>query len=187
MDLFESRSAISTFLFAKSPVEAVDLAFVFCSPTLSSIVPAIALYHAGMTPRLLITGAGTAIDGSPEWSLYRAHAVAAGVPASAILVEKTARNSFENAAFGAAMIEKELGWRSVRSIAVCAKPFHMRRAIMTLRQHIPAEVRLVAQPPSDPGDLAADTWWQTPEGRRRIFAELGKISAYALKGDLSDV
>lgn len=187
MNLYDSRTAISTFLFVKCPVEAVDLAFVFCSPTLSSIHPAIALYQAGMTPRLLITGACTAINGSAEWSFYRDHALAAGVPASAMLLEKTARNSFENAAFGAAMIKKELGWQNVRSLAVCAKPFHMRRAIMTLRQHIPSEVRLIAQPPSDPGDLAADTWWQTPEGRNRIFNELGKISEYALKGDLGDV
>ena len=187
MDLYESRAAISAFLFKKSPPEPVDLAFVFCSPTISTLHPAIALYTSGLTPKLLITGAGTAIDGSTEWSFYRDHALKAGVPETVLLVEKTARHTAENAAFGAALIEKELGWSKVRSLAVCAKPFHMRRAIMTLRRHVPADVRLVAQPPEDPGDLSADTWWQTAQGRQRIFGELGKISEYALKGDLGDV
>lgn len=187
MDSYDSRSAISAFLFKKCPPEPVDLAFVMCSPTISSIDPAIALYKAGLTPRLLITGGGTAVDGSVEWSFYRDYAIKAGVVESALLLENAARNTAENAAFGAALIEKELGWGNVRSLAVCAKPFHMRRAIMTLRQHIPTDVRLVAQPPADPGDLSAETWWQTPRGRQRIFAELGKISEYALKGDLGDV
>lgn len=187
MDPYDSRSAISAFLFKKCPPEAVDLAFVFCSPTLSSLDPAIALYKAGLTPKLLLSGAGTAIDGSVEWAFYRDHALASGVAESALLLEKTARNTAENAAFGAALIEKELGWAQVRSLAVCAKPFHMRRAIMTLRPHVPAGVRLIAQPPDDPGDLAAETWWQTAQGRARVFAELEKIGAYARKGDLGDV
>lgn len=187
MDLYDSRTAISTFLFKKCSPEPVDLAFVLCSPTISSIHPAITLYKSGLAPRILISGAGTAVDGSVEWSFYHDHALASGVADSALLLEKAARNTAENAAFGAALIEKELGWAKVRSLAVCSKPFHMRRAIMTLRRHVPADVRLIAQPPEDPGDLSAETWWQTAQGRQRIFAELGKIGEYALKGDLDDV
>ena len=187
MNLHDSRTAISNFLFEKSHPERVDLAFVLCSPTISSIYPAISLYKSGLTPKILISGAGATREGTVEWRLYRDHALASGVAESAILLEKSARHTGENAAFGAALIDKELGWANVRSLAVCAKPFHMRRAIMTLRRHVPADVRLVAQPPNDPGDLSADTWWQTAHGRQRIFAELGKISEYALKGDLGDV
>ncbi|RZJ75609.1 MAG: YdcF family protein [Brevundimonas sp.] len=187
MDPYDSRAAISDFLFKASPAEAVDLAFVLCSPTVSSLQPAVALYQAGLTRRILISGAGVAVDGSPEWRFYRDHALAAGVPESALLIEREARDTAENAAFGAALIEKELGWDRVGSLAICAKPFHMRRALMTVRKHVPPEVRLIAQPPSDPGDLSADTWWRTERGRQRIFAELGKISEYALKGDLGDV
>ncbi|WP_395541761.1 YdcF family protein [Neotabrizicola sp. sgz301269] len=187
MDLYESRLAISTFLFVTSPPEPVDLAFVFCSPTISSLQPALALYRAGLTSRLLITGAGTAIDGSEEWSFYRRHALEAGLPEAALLVEKTARNTAENAALGAALIARDIGWAGLRSLAVSAKPFHMRRALMTLRRHVPPGIRLIAQPPEEPGDLSATNWWQSAQGRQRVFSELGKISEYALKGDLGDV
>ncbi|MAU61307.1 MAG: gluconate:proton symporter [Parvibaculum sp.] len=187
MDIYDSRAAISEFLFRKSEPERVDLAFVLCSPTISSIHPAISLYKSGLTKRVLISGAGIAVDGSPEWSLYRDHALASGIPEDALLIEKTARNTAENAEFGAALISSELGWENVRALAVCAKPFHMRRAIMTLRKHVPDDVRLIAQPPNDPGDLSAENWWRTAKGRARIFTELGKIGEYALKGDLGDV
>jgi uncharacterized SAM-binding protein YcdF (DUF218 family) len=183
----DSRTAISQFLFVSDPPEAVDVAFVFCSPNVSSLVPAISLYSSGLTPRILISGAGAATNGSVEWRLYLDHALAAGVPESAILLEREALNTAENAAFGAALIEAELGWDKVNTVAVSAKPFHMRRAIMTLRKHIPQHVRLVARPPNDPGDLSAKTWWQTEWGRERVLGELGKISRYALKGDLGDV
>lgn len=187
MRLYDSRVAISQFLFVNEPPEAVDLAFVCCSPTVSSLVPALSLYKSGLTSRILITGAGVTKDNVVEWQLYRDHARAAGVPEAAILLEKEARNTAENAAFGAALIEAELGWDTVKTVAVSAKPFHMRRALMTLRKHFPDHVRLIAQPPSDPRDLSAETWWQTEWGRKRVLGELGKISEYALKGDLGDV
>ncbi len=187
MHLYDSRIAISQFLFVNDPPEAVDLAFVFCSPTVSSLAPALSLYKSGLTQRILISGAGIMVDDGVEWRRYLDVAIASGIPESAMLLEKTARNTSENAAFGAALIEAELGWNTVNTLAVCAKPFHMRRALMTLRKHIPTHVRLVARPPEDPDDLSTDTWWQSEWGRQRIFVEFGKISEYALKGDLGDV
>ena len=55
MDIYDSRAAISEFLFRKSEPERVDLAFVLCSPTISSIHPAISLYKSGLTKRVLIS------------------------------------------------------------------------------------------------------------------------------------
>ncbi len=187
MHAYDSRIAISQFLFVNDPPEAVDIAFVCCSPTVSSLAPALSLYASGLTSRILVSGAGLMTDQGVEWQAYRDHAIAAGVPETSLLLEKEARNTAENATFGAALIEAELGWDTVNTVAICAKPFHMRRAVMTLRKHFPQHVRLIAQPPNDPGDLSAETWWQTEWGRQRVLGELGKISEYALKGDLGDV
>ncbi len=187
MEAFETRAAISRFLFVSDPPEAVDLAFVFGSPSISSLEPAIALFRDGLTPRILISGQGRAVDGQPEWQLYRAHALASGVPEDALLIERDAANTFENAAFGAALIERTIGWQGITTVAVSAKPFHMRRALMSARRHFPEGVRLIACPPIGLGDLGPDDWWQSDWGRQRVLEELGRISAYALKGDLGDV
>jgi uncharacterized SAM-binding protein YcdF (DUF218 family) len=187
MQAYNSRAAISDFLFVEEAAVAVDLAFVCCSPNISNLMPALALYQTGLTPYILITGGNPSNEGVEEWRLYQDTALAKGVPQTALLIEKRATNTAENAAFGAALIEATLGWGAIQRMAVCAKPFHMRRALMTVRNHVPDSVEIFARPPNDPGDLARHNWWHTTWGRTRVLEELGKISQYALKGDLGDV
>lgn len=186
MDAYNTREAIGRFLFVSDPPEAVDLAFVLCSPTVSSIIPAVSLYKSGLASRILISGAGMSTQNIVEWSLYRNFALEAGVPQEALLIERNAKNTRENIILGKNLIAGKLGWHKVETVAICAKPFHMRRAIMTARKHFPAHVRLIARPPEDPGDLSEETWWQSDWGRTRVLDELGKISQYARKGDLGD-
>jgi uncharacterized SAM-binding protein YcdF (DUF218 family) len=78
-----------------------------------------------------------------------------------------------------------LGWGNIKSVALCAKPFHMRRVLMTARRYFPKDVRIIACPPDDPMNLSALNWAETLIGRVRILEELGKISRYALQGDFN--
>ena len=179
----ESIRAISQFLFVRNAAEPVDLAFVLGSPTVNSITPALDLFRTDMTKKILISGAGISIDGKPEWELYRDHALSEGVPKEALLFEKSAKNTQQNFAFGAKIISQEIGWQHIQSIALCAKPFHLRRVLMTARRYFPENVRLIACPPEDPMNLSSTNWAETSAGRERVLEELGKISRYGLKGD----
>ena len=181
----DSLNAISHFLFVRHDPEPVDLAFVLGSPTVNSIFPALDLFHAGLTKKIMISGAGTSTNGQPEWALYRDHALAAGIPKEALLIEKFALNTQENLQLGTNLILQELGWLNIKSVALCAKPFHMRRVLMTARRYFPKDVRIIACPPDDAMNLSATTWAETPTGRLRILEELGKISRYALQGDFN--
>lgn len=179
----DSLQAISSFLFVRDEPAPVDLAVVLGSPSVNSIYPAISLFQAGLTHQILITGAGQSTSGQPEWELYRDTALQAGIPNDALLLEKQATNTAENLSFSAELIAATIGWSRVASIALCAKPFHMRRALLTARKFFPLEVNLIARPAEDPMNLLASNWADTPQGRRRVFEELGKISRYALNGD----
>lgn len=180
-----SQKAISQFLFVRNEPEPVDLAFVLGSPTVNSIYPALDMFRAGLTKKIIISGAGISISGQPEWELYRDHALEAGIPNEAILLEKFALNTQENLELGSNLILQKIGWHSIKSVALCAKPFHMRRVLMTARRYFPKEVRIIARPPDDPMNLSAATWAETSTGRVRILEELGKISRYALQGDFN--
>lgn len=185
---FETRQAISRFLFVSDPPAPADLVFVAASPSLSSIKPAISLYKSGLAPLILISGAGRMPDGRPEWEAYTAYAEDNGVPASALLTERVARNTLENFRFGAAMIAaRPGGWSGITTVALCAKPFHMRRVVMTARQQLPQGLNLLACPPADSTDLTRDNWWMTERGRKRVLSELARIGEYALNGDICDV
>jgi uncharacterized SAM-binding protein YcdF (DUF218 family) len=176
---------ITRFVFLRDLPCAVDLTIVLGSPSISNIEPAVALYHAGLTPKLLITGHGPSPSSPPEWRIYRDHALAAGVPDADIIVEPEARNTPQNFALSAPIIERNLSWDNLQKIAVCCKPLHTRRAYMTARQYLPRHVKIVMLPPTHPADIQSHSWSNTEVGRTRVLGEMRRIGEYALKGDIS--
>ncbi|MEU6702464.1 YdcF family protein [Streptomyces wuyuanensis] len=103
------------------------------------------LYKRGMAPLILFTGATspTTQDRMPRGEAvhYRERALELGVPASAILVEPTARNTGENIRFSRALLAK---WGiDVASVLLVSKPYEERRAYATARKLWP-EVEIVS-------------------------------------------
>ena len=182
--LLESREAITRFLFLADPPEPVDLCFVLGCPTPTNMDPAIALHASGFAPVVMISGHGPARQPVPESMVFRDYAVARGIPAEAMIIETEATNTKENFALSAPIIGAQLGWSRIRRVALVTKPYHMRRAIMTARQHWPAHLRLIALPSYAPDDPLAESWWQTEDGRRYVLQELRAIGTYALQNDI---
>ena len=181
-----TRDAITEFLFIRDEPAAVDVVMVLGAPSPSAMQPAISLYHQGLTRRIVITGQGPATAATPEWIVFSRQALAEGIPESALLIEREARNTRENFLFTEPLIAREIGWAHIESIAITTKPFHARRALMTARRIFPPHVRVLMMPPSHQGDLQANNWWQTPNGRTRVFGEIKRIGEYALQDHLSD-
>ena len=181
VSFFETREALTRFLFLKDEPAVVDLCFVLGSPTALSMQPAVELYRNGLAPRILISGRGPRPDQEPECEIYKTFALEKGVPEAAILLERQASNTLENFAFSRPIIEKEIGWENVKAVAIVGKPFHMRRALMTAREQWPAHLKFVMQPSTDPIDMPADIWWRSEAGRRYVLTELRAIGTYALQ------
>lgn len=179
-----SRDAITRFLFVEDTAAPVDLCFVLGCPTPSNMDPAITLHAGGLAPLILISGHGPAPQPVPESVLFRDYAMARGVPEAAMLLETEATNTKENFVFSAALIAGRLGWERIRRVALVAKPYHMRRAIMTARRHWPAHLALIAQPSREADDFLASNWWQTPVGREFVLRELRAIGTYGLQDDI---
>lgn len=182
----DSRKAITQFLFLEDEPRQVDLSFVLGSPSISSIVPAVNLYQSGMTKKIVISGHGPRPNSLPEWKIYQDYAIAHGVLEQDILVETKATNTLENFVFSFDLIEEKIGWGAIKTVALSAKPFHMRRALMTARQHWPSHISYVMRPSNAPDDPPASTWWQTEGGRQFVLGELRAIGTYGLAGDLGD-
>lgn len=89
---------------------------------------AVALSHAGLAPRLILTG-GVGEAGIAEAAVMEALAVAHGVPADALILESRATRTLESARSVGA-IARAAGWRSV---IVVSDPFHLRRAALLFR------------------------------------------------------
>lgn len=185
-----SRQAITDFLFLSNEPQAVDLAFVLGAPNLTNIEPAISLYRAGLTKDIVISGLGppalSSTHGIPEALMLKEYALRCGIPEKNIFTEILSTNTLENFKFSYLLIKEHFGWNNLSSIAICGKPFHMRRALMTARAHWPLHINLLMLPTNHPDDPNAVTWWQSAAGKAHVFKELNAISLYAMKGDIGD-
>jgi len=184
---FETRDAITRFLFLKNEPASVDLCFVLGCPDVTTMQPAIALHLKGLTPRILISGHGPSPREEPEAEIFKRYALGHGIPAAAILMELQAFNTLENFILSRAVIAKEIGWENIRTVAIVGKPFHMRRALMTARMHWPARLHFLMLPSDRPDDPSAESWWKSERGRRYVFSELEAIGRYALLGHIGGV
>ncbi|MFE5394412.1 YdcF family protein [Streptomyces sp. NPDC056568] len=94
------------------------------------------LYHQGMMPLIVFTGATsrTTRDRMPrgEAEHYRERAVELGVPSLAILVEPRARNTGENITLSRALLEER--GIDTPSVLLVSKPYEERRAYATARK-----------------------------------------------------
>jgi uncharacterized SAM-binding protein YcdF (DUF218 family) len=89
---------------------------------------AVALYHVGRAPRLIVTG-GVGESGIAEAAVMEAIAVARGVPVAAIVLEERATRTLESARIVGALA-RAAGWRSV---IVVSDPFHLWRSALLFR------------------------------------------------------
>ncbi len=100
---------------------------------------AVDLYRDGKAPRIVFSSRYGYVF--REIEVMRDMAVAQGVPASAIILETNAKNTYENVAFVTRILQ-EADWRS---ILLVSSPYHMRRALLTWRKVAP-EVRVIPAP-----------------------------------------
>ncbi|MEU8462670.1 YdcF family protein [Streptomyces sp. NPDC029003] len=103
------------------------------------------LYHRGMAPLIVFTGATsrTTRERMPrgEAEHYRERALQLKVPASAILVEPNARNTGENIRFCRELLADR--GVHVQSVLLVSKPYEERRAYATVRKLWP-EIEVIS-------------------------------------------
>jgi uncharacterized SAM-binding protein YcdF (DUF218 family) len=106
------------------------------SAMLRRVGHAVALHHAGMAPRLLLSGGGT----PSEAEAMAALAVAAGVAPSRLILETQSRNTVENVAFSLRLLD------GAHRLVVITFSWHLRRALHVFRR-LGAEASGSAPPP----------------------------------------
>ncbi|WP_285494512.1 YdcF family protein [Actinomadura sp. NBRC 104425] len=117
-------------------VRRCDVAIGLGSHDLGVATYAAELYHQGMAPLIVFTGANapTTVERFPRGEAvhYREHALALGVPDEAILVEPKATNTGQNIALTRRLLEDRK--IEVRSALVISRPYQQRRAYATAKK-----------------------------------------------------
>ena len=182
--LYEGMSLreISEYLFCEDEPTTGDLILVFGGKRLERAERAAELYHAGLAPRVFITGGDKRGIGVCEAERLRDRMVELGVPADAIEVECESVNTRENVRFSVDWIAENIGWSNIRNILLVTSPHNIRRVKPTVAHHSPREV-LITCCPDRRTDVAKDNWWHTPEGQNLVYRELEKVRTYAIHGE----
>ena len=134
------------------------------------VMQAVALYHGGLATHLVFSSGY--VFTSREAELMRAVAVDNGVPAGAIVLEESARNTYENVELTNRIL-KDHGWRR---ILLVSSPYHMRRATLTWRKVAP-EIEVVPAPVPE-SQFYAHTRGASLEQIRGIMHEYAALASY---------
>ncbi|MEU6034249.1 YdcF family protein [Actinomadura sp. NPDC047616] len=117
-------------------VRRCDVAIGLGSHDLGVATYAAELYHRGMVPLVVFTGANapTTVGRFPRGEAvhYREHALALGVPDEAILVEPEATNTGQNIALTRRLLDGR--GIEVRSALLICRPYQQRRAYATAKK-----------------------------------------------------
>ncbi|MEU7615592.1 YdcF family protein [Micromonospora rifamycinica] len=117
-------------------IRPVDVGIGLGSHDLGVAKIATDLYHRGMYPHLVFTGANapTTIGTFPRGEAvhYREYAIAHGVPADAILIDTQAENTGQNIEHTRALLtEHQI---QARSVILMSRPYQQRRAYATCKK-----------------------------------------------------
>jgi microcompartment protein CcmK/EutM len=183
-----TAAALTRYLDADTGVgpDHVDLAIVFGSESLQAPLMAADVVRAGQADWVLLTGGRSRHTGVEEAGRNLSVIEAEGLPTDRIVLEETSTTTTENVVLSLPLLDERFAGDGPRTVLVVAKWHHTRRAVMTLRRHLPAGVRYSVFG-YDPGHGTRPGWSRSAEGRRIVLGEWRKIGAYRREGLIADI
>lgn len=181
---------ITNYIFLEDEDPSGDLAFVFGvgNGIQEGVDKAYELFKKGSVPRILLSGGENEKYHFIEADEMFGRLQQLGIPPEKMLKETRSKNSLENVLNSLPILDREFGLPNIVTIVVIAKDYHMRRAMMTLRKHLPDHIELLAAPFHNPEyGVTKATWNDQDKSRDRVLDELRRIKEYKAKGDIADL
>ena len=164
----------------------IDVLFVFGTRLAEPALIVADLVNRGVARYVVLTGGKNRGSGMNEAEAHLAILLGENVPRDRIVLENESTNTLQNVTYAVPKLLERIGQHSILSIGVVAKWHHCRRAMMTLKRHLPMRVKFFAVT-YEPEGVARSNWWQTAEGRKRVLEERDCIPRYLAKGDIEDI
>lgn len=178
--------SIGAFLFLEESAGSFDVAVCMgCTCYHKSVTTGVKLYRSGRCRKLLFTGGPNPRIGGNEGALMAQLALEEGIPATDILVDHCATNTFENCLHARRIIQQKIKpvsvvrkyKKDVPLLAFVSIHYHSRRVCETYRM-ISGSSTLPASIPYSSDFYTAENWYQSERGRRDVIGELKRMIAY---------
>jgi len=175
---------MADYLDLNAPPEHAGLAFVFGTRHAQPAHMAAGLFQRGIVEWIVLTGGSNRLTGLLEAQAHLEIVLAEGVPRERVVVESSSTNTLENVVLALPLLEERGLLQTLRSVVAVCKWYHCRRAVMTLKRHMPAGVRY-STVTYEPDGVPRVGWHLDPEARRRVLKEWDSIPRYLAQGNLS--
>lgn len=166
--------------------EHADLVFVFGTRHPEPANMAANLVKCGIGHRVVLTGGSNRLTGIVEATTHLEILLASGVPRECVILESASTNTSENVLFALPVIQQQVHLEMIESVAVLTKWYHCRRAMMTLKGHLPAGIRYYAVT-YEPAGVSRSDWWRSEIGLQPVLKEMDRIPRYLASGDIAEI
>lgn len=177
---------ITEFIFLEDLPEKADLIIVPGNTWPQPARRAAALYHEGMAPYIIVSGryskgqqtfAGAACEGDRYKGAYMTEAdfltdvlIREGVPETAVLQERKAEFTLENARYIRKLLEEKK--MTVKKALICCQAFHARRCRMYFEYIFQdTDVEFLMCPAVTQG-ISRCSWMESQKGLDTVLGEL---------------
>jgi uncharacterized SAM-binding protein YcdF (DUF218 family) len=164
---------VGHWLDVTDPLAKADAIVAISGDTGARADTAIALWKQGYGPILIFSGGSSDPESVASAELMKRKAVAAGVPANAIVVEGTSATTEENAQRVAELMKAA----GLRSAILVTSPYHQRRAALLFQREFDRVRLSFRNHPADDPDWDATLWWTSEPSRSLTLVELAKLGA----------
>ena len=157
-----------------SDCQAVDaIVAISGGDTQARTSQAIDMYKLGWAKILVFSGAAADKSGPSNAEAMQRQALAAGVPASRILLDETSETTKENADHAINILEQH----QIRSVILVTSAYHQRRAGLEFGDRAGTQVKIVNHPVKTDNQWSK-WWWLSPTGWYLATSEMVKIIVF---------
>lgn len=192
----ETIEAMTRFLFIGKPIEELgknDLVIVLGNNLIELTINELKRVwdegHIIEGAKIILSGKVGSLnkDDAPEAEDLFKLALKKGLPENSFILEPESRNAYENFLYSKEKINELGGFDQFNSILCIGQAFLLRRAKMCAAKCGYPHEKLTYYGTVDKNgrNIGPDTWWTSDVARTRVLEEIGRISTYTLKGDLS--
>lgn len=177
---------ITQYMDVTAITQEADLLFLFGTMLPEPAHLAVDAFRLNRVKYVVLTGGINRHTGINEADAHLQILLSNGIPEERIIVENESRNTRENVLFALPQMMKKLDLDSVQSIMVLTKWHHCRRAMMTLKRHLPLGTRYYTLAYEQKG-ITRSGWWQHQEGYSRVIHNWQAIQDYLKRDHIAEV
>src|SRR4028118_1267442 len=177
---------ITQYMDVTAVSKEADLLFLFGTMLPEPAYMAADAFARKWVKYVVVTGGDNRHTGANEAEAHLQILLNNGVPRERNVVENESRNTRENVLFALPHLMKCLDLNSIKSIMVLTKWHHCRRAMMTLKRHLPAGTRYFSLS-YEQGGATRSGWWTNEEGYTRVMGNWNSIQDYLTRDHLSEI